>query len=200
MSALAEVADIAGSEAFTTDQSLAAAAALERASAAVRAYTRQAFTSGQHVTRMRARGNWLVLPQRPVVSVDLVKVIVNGSPTTTTGWVWDGLDRVWIGNLGIVINLAEDLFNAVANGVTVAEVTYTAGYATVPDDVVAVTAGLAGRALTVPAGGAFTQQQVGPFSYTVAPWAQGGPLTLSESDKAILSQYRRSAQTVELRS
>lgn len=200
MSALAEVEDIPGSEAFSTDQRLAAVAAIERASAAVRAYTRQSFTSGQHVTRMRARGNWLVLPQRPVVSVDLVKVIVNGAPTTTTGWVWDGLDRVWIGNLGMVVNLAEEVLNTVANGVTVAEVTYTAGYPVAPDDVVAVTAGLASRALAVPAGGAFTQQQVGPFSYTVAPWAQGGPLTLSDSDKAILSQYRRAAQTVELRS
>ncbi len=200
MTPLATIDDIPGSGAFTPDQAAAAQQALTRASAVVRSYTRRTFTAIQPTSRIRARGNWILLPQRPVVSVESVRVLVLGTPTATTGWVWDGLDRVWIGNLGTVVNLAEELWDAIQHGVTVAEVVYTAGYAQIPDDVVAVVAGLAARAVAVPAGGAFTQQQVGPFSYQVAPWAQGGPLALSEVDKQILAPYRRGGQTVELRS
>lgn len=200
MTALAGLDDLPGSGEYTPEQTAQANAALETASAVVRAYCRRKFTSQQFTNRARARGNWLILPQRPVISVDSVALFVYGTPTVTTGWVWDGLDRVWIGNLGMVINLAEDLWDAIQAGVTVAEVVYTAGYAEVPEDVVTVTANLATRALAIPMGGVYSQQTAGPFNVTVASWAQGGPLALSDADKAILSQYRRPASTVELRS
>lgn len=200
MTALAGLGDLPGSGAYTPEQTAQATAALDTASAVVRAYCRRQFTSQSFTTRLRARGNWLILPQRPVVSVQSVGLFVYGSPVLTSGWLWDGLDRVWVGNLGMVFNLAEDLWDAVQAGVTVAEVTYTAGYAQVPADVVTVTANLASRALAIPMGGVYSQQTAGPFNATVASWAQGGPLALSDSDKAILNQYRRPAATVELRS
>lgn len=200
MPALAQVADIPGSGSFTPDQVAQAQMALDTASAAVRAFCRRQFTASQRTTRLRAKGNWILLPQKPVISVDRVAVLVYGTPTQTSGWVWDGLDRVWIGNLGIVINLAEELTEAIQFGVTVAEVTYTSGYALLPEDVVTVTANLAARALAIPAGGVYQSQTAGPFSQTVAPWAQGGPLALSDADKMILKQYRRGGNTIELRS
>lgn len=197
---LAQIDDLPGAGAFTPDQAASAAAALERASAAVRAYCRRAFTARQVTTRIRARGDYLLLEQRPVASVDRVAIVVLGEPTVISGWVWDGLDRVWIGGIGIVINLPELVFESAAYGPTVADVTYTAGYEQVPADVAAVVAGLGSRALSVPAGGALASQTTGPFSYSVASWAQGGPLALSDADKAILGQYRRGGGTVELRS
>lgn len=198
MTALAQIDDMPGSAGFSAEQAVAAEIALGAASAAVRAFCRRQFTAAAFTTRIRARSNWLLLAQRPVVSVQSVKVLVLGQPTTTTGWVWDGLDRVWVGGLGSVVNLSEAVFDAVRGGATVAEVAYTAGYAQVPDDVVAVTAGLAARATTVPSGGAFTQQAAGQFSYQVAPWAQGGPLSLSDADREILQRYRRSQSTIQL--
>lgn len=200
MAALATVDDIPGADAFTQQQRDQAQAALDTASAVIRAYCRRQFDQQQFTTRLRARGNWIVLPQRPVVSVESVAVLVYGVPTTTSGWLWDGLDRIWIGNLGMIINLAEELFDAIMAGVTVADVAYTAGYASVPDDVVAVAVGMAQRALAIPAGGVFSAQAAGPFSVTVAPWAQGGPMSLTDGEKAILGQYRRATATVELRS
>lgn len=200
MTALAGLDDIPGSDNFTGEQQSQAEAALATASTVVQAYCRRKFATDQYTTRIRARGQWLLLAQRPVLSVESVSVIVLGQPTATTGWYWDGLDRIWIGDLGVVLNLSEDLLDAVRWGVTVADVVYTAGYAEVPDDVRLVVAGLAARALAIPMGGIFTQQQAGPFAATVAPWAQGGPLTLSDADKSILRQYRRTGATVELRS
>lgn len=200
MPALADVIDIPGSGGFTSDQVASAQQALDTASAAVRAFCRRQFTAAQRTTRLRAKGHWILLPHRPVISVDHLAVMVYGQATATSGWVWDGLDRVWIGNLGMVINLSEELSQALQFGVTVAEVTYTSGYAQVPEDVVTVTANLAARALAIPAGGVYQSQSAGPFSQTVAPWAQGGPLALSDADKLILKQYRRGGNTVELRS
>lgn len=200
MTALATVEDMPGSGAFTPEQQAQAQSALDTASSVIRAYCRRQFTSQQFTTRLRARGNWILLPQRPVVSVESVSVLVYGTPTTTSGWLWDGLDRIWIGNLGMIINLAEELFDAIMAGVTVADVAYTAGYASVPEDVVSVAAAMASRAMAVPAGGVFSSQAAGPFSVTVAPWAQGGPMSLTEGEKLILRQYRRGTATVELRS
>jgi len=200
MTALAQLSDIPGSADFDRAHTDTATAALDTASAVVRAYCRQQFTAQSHTTRLRARGNWLVLPQRPVASVQAVRIMVMGAPTATTGWIWDGLDRVWIGNFGVIINLSEALLDAVQASVVVAEVDYTAGYVTIPADVVVVVAQLTARALAVPAGGVYSSQTVGPFAATVASWAQGGPLALTDSDKVVLNQYRRGGSTVELRS
>jgi hypothetical protein len=185
---------------LNADQLPAAATALANASTAVRAYTRRKFTLDSYTTRLRAKGHWILLPQRPVVSVESLSVMVWGNLTPTVGWVWDGLDRIWVGGIGTVINLPEEIIQAIEFGVTVAEVSYTAGYQLVPDDVVAVTAGLAARAMSIPAGGVVSSQTAGPFSQTVAGWAQGGPLALSDADKVILRQYKRPSASIEMRS
>ncbi|MCW2904688.1 MAG: hypothetical protein JWO67_6953 [Streptosporangiaceae bacterium] len=200
--ALATLEDIPGSDGFTPEQSVAATAALNRASVAVRAYCRrpQGFIKTQTTSRIRARGGRLRIPQLPVISVDEVKILVYGEPTAVTGWLWDGLDVVDIGSLGLIINLPEAVYEAARYAPAVADVTYTAGYDDVPDDVVTVVAGLAQRAVNTPGGGVVQQQTAGPFSYSLSPWARGGPLSLSDDDKAILNRFRRSASTVEYRS
>lgn len=198
--ALATVEDIEGSDSFTPAQLASAHDTLERASTVVRAYCARAFTLDSFTTRIRARGPWLYLPQKPVVSVESVKIIVFGTPLITVGWLWDGMDRVWLGNLGIVENLSEELLQVARYGVEVAEVAYTAGYTTVPDEIVTVVASVAGRALLMPVGGVVTQQAVGPFSYSIATWAKGGPLSLADAEKSILAPFRRSTGTWEMRS
>lgn len=198
--ALATLDDIPGSNAFSPDQTTAAEVALLRASVAVRAYCRQQFTRNQQTDRLRARDKALILPQRPVISIDAVAILVYGKPTAVTGWIWDGLDHVFVAGFGLIINLPEAVYESVAYGPVVADVTYTSGYDPVPDDVVEVTASVASRSLAIPAGGAFTSQASGPFNYTVATWAQGGPMSISDAEKVVLDQYRNKTASVELRS
>lgn len=198
MAALADLEDIEGSEDFSPTQVIEARKALERASTRVRVHCRREFDIQEFTTRIRARANWLTLSQTPVVSITSVAILVNGVPTPTPGWIWDGLNRVWVGSLGIVVNLPEDVLGVVRHGPIVADVTYTAGYEVVPPAVVEVVAGLAQRSVNIPLGGLVNQQSAGPFQVTVAPWASGGPLTLSAGDLATLAPFRKTRGSVEV--
>jgi hypothetical protein len=198
---LATLDDIPGVGALSPEDAAAATAGLASASRAVRAWTRQQFVRTQQTTRLRARDRSIILPQRPVISVDALAAIIWGNPVSIpTVGLWDGLDRINLAGYGMVLNLPEAVYEAAALGPLVCDVTYTSGYDEVPEDVVDVVVGLATRSAALPASGVFTGQTAGPYGYTVAPWAQGGPLSLSEADKVILARYRQSTSSVETRS
>ena len=111
------------------------------------------------------------LVQRPVIEIVEVKDI-DGNDVDYT---WDRHQSIY--DLG-------DL-----RGVTV---TYEHGSANIPDDVVAVVAGMVARTLSIsPDAAAGVQQQaVGPFSQSYAAWAVGAQVMLSPAEAKVADYYR----------
>lgn len=176
---------------------------LADASAVVRRFTRQQFTKSQTTERIRPVGYKLKLPQAPVVSVDsvaIVDVLQQGNllPLPIAAWLWDGGQEIWLG-MGAVINLAEDVVDWFRTSTPLISVTYTHGYDTVPDVVVAVVCSMVIRTLDVPGSTAMQSQTVGPFGYRLSQAAQDGIMALSSSEQTLLRDFRRQGATMELR-
>lgn len=187
---------------LTEEEQRRAQAMLDDASAVVRAYTRRNFTQTTETVRLRPRGNKVVLPQRPVVSVSEVKTVVSFGPTEITfptpaySWV-AGAEVHFLDSVSIVN--APTLDAADDENLWV-EVTYTYGYEDIPYDVMAVVANLVVRNLTVPNGGVVDLETVGPYTVRYSGFTAAGPLALSAADRDVLNRYRiATAYTMELR-
>lgn len=186
---------------LTEDEQRRAQAMLDDASAVVRAYTRRNFTRTTATIRLRPRGNKVVLPQRPVISVDEVKTVVGFGPTEisipTPSYSWVAGTEVHFLDINAIYNaptLDVDEDNLWA------EVTYTYGYDETPYDIMAVVANMVVRNLTVPNGGVVDLETVGPYTVRYSGFTSAGPLALSGADRDILNRYRVStAYTMELR-
>lgn len=126
---------------------------------------------------LRLAGNWtdeLVLPQRPVTAVASVKVDGTTLGGSTYEWTRLGvlrrLDRTW-GGPGVEV-----------------EVTYTHGYATIPDDARGVTLQAASRGWDNPS--ALQSEGVGDYSTVYGINPVGGVL-LTSAERDSLAHYRR---------
>lgn len=186
---------------LTPEEDARITALLADASAVIRAYTGQTFTLVEDdVVVLRAAGGTLTLPQRPVVSVTSV-VAVGGSPAlpdfTVVDWVWDEIDTIRLGDGSAVINIPEVWWDDDGYPGTY-RVTYSHGYATVPDDVVGVACAMVMRVLATPAG--VRSESIGPYSVTYAIPAAGEQLgvNLTRYEKQMLARYRKSANTVRV--
>lgn len=197
---LDDVEDRLGRE-LEPEEQRRAQAMLDDASAVVRAYTRRDFTMSTEAVRLRPRGNKVVLPQRPVISVSAVSTVVSFGVaeivTPVPSWSFAG---------GAEVYFLENDF--IFNGPTLdltdqnlwVDVTYTHGYDEVPFDIMAVTSNLVVRNLSVPNGGMIDLETVGPYTARYASFTSGGPLSLSGADRDVLNRYRVStAYTMELR-
>lgn len=203
--ALAELSDVEDrlGRDLTDAETGRALAALRDTSAVVRRYTRRTFTREQSTQRLRPVGGKVTLPQRPVVSVDAVVVLGDqGQRITLPVWTWDGGSELWIySDSSQIINLSESLADLFLYRTPLVEVTYTHGFAEIPDDVVAIVAGKAVVQLSLPAsgGGVMSSETADIYSYQLAGFARSGPLGLSDADKLILNAYRPGAKAIELR-
>lgn len=149
------------------------------ASAAVRGWCRQTFTSATSVVRLRRPDDgWLHLPERPVVSVE--SVTVNGSAITADVVVESG-GRIWIGSHFQWSDVGFD-----TNRDTV-EVAYTHGYATVPADVAAVTLMVAARHFSNPT--SVRRESLGTYS---VEHPEVGGIGLVDGERFLLRDYRPS--------
>jgi hypothetical protein len=174
------------------------------ASATVRRYTKQDFTIGTTIANIRPIGYRLRLPQRPVLDVISIEIKLPGSQpgtyTSIPSWYWDGSDEVWLVDGSAVVNLAEEIISAVEYMTPVCRVTWQHGYTEVPDDIVGVVCSMVNRLITAPGLGGVISETVGEFSYRLSDAAAQGPMTLTQSEKDILNDYRpKGGRTVELR-
>lgn len=177
-------------------------AALNRASALVRGYTRQTFEQViDDAVTLRADGDIIRLPQRPVLSVKSVKALgFDAVPDIPiAGFYWDGLDTIDLRGVGAVINLPswwED------TNYSTFQVTYSHGYAVVPEDIVSLVAGMVANAFLVAGVGTgvpgVQRETIGNYSYGLADGVTAA-VSLSADDKELLQPYRRSAGTTMLR-
>ncbi|MFD4797213.1 hypothetical protein [Streptomyces anulatus] len=151
-----------------------AALVLDTASAIVRSEARQRFTRGTSTVALSLRDQVVTLPQRPVVSVELVRA--GGRELRPDEFrLWR--DELWfLGSYGSAV------------------VTYSHGYAEVPATVRAIVLTLAGRVLTNPSD--LRQESVGSVSVTYAAETIGASLAPIERDQ--LARYRPRAAVVQL--
>ncbi|SRR5437763_3397476 len=206
MSALASTADVESRYPgeMSADNLARLPALLDDASAVVRSYTRQQFTTATTTERIRPIGQTVKLPQKPVTAVNtvsLVDTLQSGNLLALPlgAWMWDGGQEVWIGGANVVINLPDDVSQLLQYQVPLVEVNYTHGYTTVPAEVVAVVCSMVIRFVDVPGPTGMQSQTVGPYGYRLSTTAQEGILSLTASEMRVLAPYRRSATTVELR-
>lgn len=181
MTALATIEDLLTRMTTTPDPDRAAAV-LDDASAAVRAYCGQAFDRATTTDRLRFRRGRLRLPERPVVEVDTVEDVAGATVAAT----WDGLDQ-----LALTTSAAYWETNGSPSWDRVVDVTYTHGYETIPDDLVAVVCNIAARSLGVPPEAApLSGETITNYSYTIGPVGAAGPIGLFDDERAVLDRYR----------
>jgi hypothetical protein len=181
--ALATIADIEarlGRE-LTATEDTQAAAWLEDASSMFVQRAIQKFEVSSSVVRLFPRDGVVRLVQRPVIEIDSVTDLDG----VELDYTYDGFQSLY--DLG---------------SYTPVRVTYDHGSATIPDDVVAVIAGMVVRTVLIPddAAAGIQQQSVGPFSQSYANWAVGRQVLMSPSDVEVANYYRdktfRSASTI----
>lgn len=167
-----------------------ALALLDDASAVVRGYTGQDFTQATTTDRVQVKRGWVKLPQRPVTAVSAV-VDTNDN---TILFEWLSGDRVQIQP-----NLDEFSNVPWQGGLKWVDVTYTHGYATVPDEIVAVVCQIAGRALgTSPDAAALTSEGIGSYQYATGGAAASGAAGMLAGERAVLDRYRRHARSTSI--
>lgn len=186
--AFATAADLAAATQRSDLDSASADLALASASAVIRRWTRQSITlvEGDVVTLRVLHEHDLALPQRPVVAVSQVRV----SGLVLLDWVLSG-DRLlrtggWRHLPGTTTYPDPGLV----------EVTYTHGYAEVPDEVRAVCLDLASMTLTNPGG--LREVAIDDYRRVFASETLGSGV-LSPAHREMLSGYRRRIGTVGLR-
>ena len=165
---------------------------LDTATAAIQAYTRQ--TLSQASTTVVLPGTMserLVLPERPVTAVTAVS-IGDTALTADTDYVWDGASTLIRGSRvdGVLsVNGPDWLVNGWGDwggpGAQV-EITYTHGFATIPNDIKGVCLALAARSLQSPDG--VNSESVG--TYSVSYSRSGGAVSLLTEERELLNRYR----------
>lgn len=171
--ALATIADVEarlGRE-LTTAESTQATAWLDDASALFINRAEQKFEPGESTVRLFPKHGVVRLIQRPVTAIIDVNDI-NGAPVD---FAWDGFQTLF------------DVFTSLP-----VVVTYEHGSANIPDDVVAVVAGMVARTLAISpeAASGITKQTTGPFSQEFASWAVGQQVMMSPAELAVADSYR----------
>lgn len=206
MTPLARVEDVASryTGTLTDSQIPRVTSLLADASTVVRTFTRKTFTVATTTENIRPVGDRVRLRQTPVIEVTAVGVVNTlqaGSLLALPlgAWIWDGGEEIWIGGIGAVINLPDDVTQLLQYQTPLMQVTYRHGYPTVPDGVVTVVCSMVGRSLDIPGPTSMPSTTVGALSYRLSSAAQDGVMGLTDGEMRMLAPYRRSGTTVELR-
>lgn len=193
---LATLADINArrATALTSAEEVRVEAILRDASAAVRGYTGQHLTEATETLRIKARTGVVRLPQRPVTAVS----VVEDPDDNAISFEWWGDDRVYVGGL-TPLNQWE--LNMRRAPVVYLDITYTHGYATIPDDIVAVVCQIAARAAGVnPEDSGKTSETITNYSYSTGGAAAAGGVGMLSDERSVLDRYRRPGGTAVLAS
>jgi hypothetical protein len=181
--ALATIADVEAriGRSLTAGETSQATAWLTDASSMFVQRAVQKFEVSESTVRLFPRDGVVRLVQRPVIEINSVTDIDG----VELDYTYDGFQSIYeLGSYSPVI------------------VNYDHGSDTIPDDVVAVVAGMVVRTLLIPADAAagIQQQSVGPFSQSYANWAVGRQVLMSPADIEVANYYRektfRSASTI----
>lgn len=183
------------------------------ASGMVRRYTRQDLTAatGDVITLAGTWGHTIMLPQRPITAV--ASVVVNGANPAYAPWkliddeiviltgsfqpdygssLWGGTG-LW-GPAGSYIGPQATGASWQGPQATVT-VTYSHGYAVIPDDIVNEVAGMAALQMSSPVG--INSEQIGGYQVAYARSPVGG-MSLTAETKSVLNFYRKRNASVSI--
>lgn len=162
--------------------------ALRLASGMVRRFTGQTITRVVDDTVV-LRGGWpvLYLPQRPVIVDDTHDLSVTELGDT-------GLPDLLLADGLTFTRCAEELARDCGVWADRVQVTYSHGYASVPDDILAVVLDVASRSISNPTG--LRSVSIDDYSRTFANETLGTSLT--EPNRQALAAYRRTPRSVVL--
>lgn len=193
MAALASVDDVADllgltSEGVDADQ---ATAMLAQASARFRAEAWCDFEETETTLTLRVIGQRVDLPKRPVVSVDSVANIdTDGTVgSAMTDWSFDGIHTIRLGDQSVVIN-------ATTYETETVSVTWTHGFAAVPEDVRWSVAQMVARAISSPSPAAVTGETIGAYSYRTGSYSASAALGMTPDERAVAHRYRPRTSTM----
>lgn len=145
--------------------------------------------SAPRATRIPSSGvpYMVVLPQRPVTAIASV-VVAGQTLTRDVDWAWDGASaRIDLGHVPLPATSM--------SAWPLAFVTYTAGYATIPDDVITICLAVAGRMYDNPRG----LRSVSVDDYSGGYAGRDDDLagvTLLAAERELLRPFRGGARTV----
>lgn len=183
---------------------------LAKASGLVRLETRQQISQTLADT-ITLHGNWgqeILLPQFPVTNV--VSVTVNGTLWAPTQYQWDRYGVISLSTGSFQPDYGASLYggtsgllgpagsqagplpsgNSWMGPTTSIVVVYDHGYATIPDDVANMVAGVV--ALQISAGVGVTMEMIGNYK-VMYQRSDGGGLSLTDQNRKDLTRYRRTA-------
>ena len=186
MAALATLEDVEErlNRTFDANEAMQVTHLLNDVSAAVRSYIGQSVNSAAQTSRLRVRNGAVRLPRSNVTAVAAVEDVDGNSIDFT----WDAGQVVTLGRSFVDGWSTEPTRSAY----TWVDVTYTAGWSTVPADLVAVVCQMVGRAFGRPADATgLTSESIAGYSYSVGGAAAAGPLGMLADEKAVLDRYRR---------
>ena len=168
---------------IASDDTTRANAALTDVSAAVRRFCGQDFTQSTTTDRLRVRRGQVRLPQWPVTAVS--SVVDTNSNTVLFSWTAEDI-------VTLTQNLDTFSFEPWEGGFRWVDVTYTHGYATLPDDLVAIVCQIAARVIGAPPEqSAKRSEEIGDYSYTLGAAAAAGPVGLLPSEREALRSFCR---------
>lgn len=159
-------------------------ALLRDASVSVRNYMRQDITEATTTERLRVRNGRVLLPQRPVTAVTAAANVAGGP----AAYQWDGFDRIYTAS-----NVPDPFgWEPFRNGITAVNVTYTHGYAVIPDDIVGVVCSIVIRALgREPVDAGLVSETIQGYSYQLGSAAAAGGFGMLQAERDILDTYQR---------
>lgn len=203
---LAAVSDVAAlmPRAMTSDETTRAAALLSSASSRIRGVTRQDFTQSQTTNIIAPIDNQIILPQRPVISVDAVgRVNADGKTILPYSvWTWDGAATLMLGPPSAIINAPEVWVDSDWFWRNVSyQITYTHGYSVIPDDVIDIAASMVMRVIMAPGSPGVVGETIGGYSYRIADGFPSAMVSMTgDEEKFLIKKYgARRNRTIELR-
>lgn len=203
---LAQVSDVQARmpRPMTTAEQTRAGVLLMDASSLIRGKIRQDFTQAQSTMDIAPVDDQIILPQRPVVSVDaLGRMSPDGKTVTPFSlWIFDGIATITLAPPSTVINAPEFwITNDWLWKNVVYQVTFTHGYATVPDDVTGVCASMVMRVLLAPGSPGVVGETIGGYQYRIADGFPSAIVAMTaDEEKTLLKKYgARRNRTIEFR-
>jgi hypothetical protein len=190
VAALATVADLEVrlGRVLDGDETARAEALLDGASARVRASTGQQFAAATDTARLRVRNGVVRLPQRPATAVTAVEDVAGNS-----------LDFTWHAGQTFTLGTTDRFDLEPLTGDRWVDVTYTAGYAAIPDDVIEVVCQMVLRTFGVAAeASGYDSESIGSYSYSVGAVAAAGAVGMMNEERAALDHYRRKGGTIRV--
>lgn len=154
---------------------------LQDASGLVRAYCGQTISLVVDDV-VELRGNWtrrLYLPERPVVDVTAVSLRFGGNTIS------DIQEGTWI-RRGHLLELPGSYWGGDLGAVSV---TYSHGYADIPEELFGIVNSVTARALRDPAGDLISETIV-DYAYTRGTDAQGRPIGVTANELVVLDRFK----------